>query len=232
LDRGQFTLKRSDAYIGVMIDDLVTKGTKEPYRLLTSRAEYRLILRHDNADLRLTEMGRELGLIDDARYAAFESKKTAVEEELKRLDTIRIKPNDDIDAFLVSRGEKPLKDALLASEFLRRPQVSYADLMQFIPAATEPLDRQVIEQIEITIKYAGYIKKAEDRVARLKKMEAKKIPDRIDYDDIDSLATEARQKLKKIQPETIAQATRISGVNPADIAILSVYIQQGRIAKV
>ncbi|QER68309.1 tRNA uridine-5-carboxymethylaminomethyl(34) synthesis enzyme MnmG [Paucilactobacillus nenjiangensis] len=231
LDRGQFTLKRSDAYIGVMIDDLVTKGTKEPYRLLTSRAEYRLILRHDNADLRLTEMGRELGLIDDARYAAFESKKTAVEEELKRLDTIRIKPNDDIDAFLVSRGEKPLKDALLASEFLRRPQVSYADLMQFIPAATEPLDRQVIEQIEITIKYAGYIKKAEDRVARLKKMEAKKIPDRIDYDDIDSLATEARQKLKKIQPETIAQATRISGVNPADIAILSVYIQQGRIAK-
>lgn len=232
LDRGQFTLKRSDAYIGVMIDDLVTKGTTEPYRLLTSRAEYRLILRHDNADLRLTEMGHELGLIDETRFAAFENKQAAVKAELKRLDTIRIKPNDEIDAFLVARGEKPLKDSLLASEFLRRPQVNYADVLKFIAAPAEPLDRQVIEQIEITIKYAGYIKKAEERVERLKKMEAKKIPDRLDYDDIDSLATEARQKLKKIQPETIAQATRISGVNPADIAILSVYIQRGRIAKI
>jgi len=232
LDRGQFTLKRSDAYIGVMIDDLVTKGTTEPYRLLTSRAEYRLILRHDNADLRLTEMGHDLGLIDETRFAAFENKQAAVKAELKRLDTIRIKPNDEIDAFLVARGEKPLKDSLLASEFLRRPQVNYADVLKFIAAPAEPLDRQVIEQIEITIKYAGYIKKAEERVERLKKMEAKKIPDRLDYDDVDSLATEARQKLKKIQPETIAQATRISGVNPADIAILSVYIQRGRIAKI
>lgn len=231
LDRGQFTLKRSDAYIGVMIDDLVTKGTKEPYRLLTSRAEYRLILRHDNADLRLTEKGHDLGLISDDRLARFEAKKAAIIAEANRLASIRIKPNDDVNDFLAARGEKPLKDGVLASEFLRRPKVTYADLLKFIPAPAAPLDHRIIEQIEIQTKYDGYIKKAEQRVARLKKMEAKHIPDQIDYDAIDGLATEAHQKLKKIQPETIAQASRISGVNPADIAILSVYIQQGRIAK-
>ena len=227
-----FILKRSDAYIGVMVDDLVTKGTNEPYRLLTSRAEYRLILRHDNADLRLTERGHELGLISDARYAKFLAKKAAIENELARLNSVRIKPNDAVNAFLTSKGGTPLKDGVLASEFLRRPEVTYADVLQFIPAPAESLDRRVIEQIEIQLKYAGYIKKAEERVARLKRMEAKHIPDNIDYDAINGLATEAHQKLKKIQPETIAQATRISGVNPADIAILSVYIEQGRIAKV
>jgi tRNA uridine 5-carboxymethylaminomethyl modification enzyme len=232
LDRGQFTLKRSDAYIGVMIDDLVTKGTKEPYRLLTSRAEYRLILRHDNADLRLTQKGYELGLIDEDRYQAFLTKKAEIEAEEQRLDSIRIKPSAEINAFVEKRGEKPLKDGVIASEFLRRPEVTYADLLQFIPAPEHELDHRIIEQIEIQVKYAGYIKKAEQKVDRLKKMEAKKIPERIDYDAIDGLATEAHQKLKKIQPETIAQASRISGVNPADIAILSVYIQQGRIAKV
>ena len=232
LDRGQFTLKRSDAYIGVMIDDLVTKGTNEPYRLLTSRAEYRLILRHDNADLRLTDKGRELGLIDDDRYAAFEAKRQAITDELDRLDNIRIKPNDAVNQFLIAHNSGALKDAVLATDFLKRPEVRYDDLMKFIPAPAEPLERHIVEQVEIQIKYAGYIKKAEERVAHLKKMEAKKIPDRIDYDAIDGLATEAHQKLKKIQPATIAQASRISGVNPADIAILSVYIQQGRIAKV
>ena len=232
LDRGQFTLKRSDAYIGVMIDDLVTKGTNEPYRLLTSRAEYRLILRHDNADLRLTDKGHELGLIDDDRYTAFEAKRQAITDELDRLGKIRIKPNDDVNQFLKDHNSGELKDAVLASDFLKRPEVRYDDLMTFIPAPAEPLERHIVEQVEIQIKYAGYIKKAEERVAHLKKMEAKKIPDRIDYDAIDGLATEAHQKLKKIQPATIAQASRISGVNPADIAILSVYIQQGRIAKV
>ncbi|WP_137626196.1 tRNA uridine-5-carboxymethylaminomethyl(34) synthesis enzyme MnmG [Lactiplantibacillus pingfangensis] len=232
LDRGQFTLKRSDAYIGVMIDDLVTKGTNEPYRLLTSRAEYRLILRHDNADLRLTDKGHELGLIDDERYTAFEAKRQAITNELDRLDNIRIKPNDEVNQFLVAHNSGALKDAVLATDFLKRPEVRYDDLMKFIPAPAEPLERHIVEQVEIQIKYAGYIKKAEERVAHLKKMEAKKIPDRIDYDAIDGLATEAHQKLKKIQPATIAQASRISGVNPADIAILSVYIQQGRIAKV
>lgn len=232
LDRGQFTLKRSDAYIGVMIDDLVTKGTKEPYRLLTSRAEYRLILRHDNADLRLTEKGHDIGLISDERLARFEAKKEAITQEKERLATVRIKPTADVNAFVEARGEKPLQDGILANEFLRRPQVTYADLLKFIPAPEVPLDHRIIEQIEVQVKYEGYIKKAEQKVERLKKMEAKKIPDQIDYDAIDGLATEAHQKLKKIQPETIAQASRISGVNPADIAILSVYIQQGKIAKV
>lgn len=227
-----FILKRSDAYIGVMVDDLVTKGTNEPYRLLTSRAEYRLILRHDNADLRLTERGHDLGLISDARYQAFLTKKAAIQAELDRLDTYRIKPNQQVNAFLAAKGTAPLKDGVLASDFLKRPEVSYQDLLQFIPAAPENLDRRVIEQVEIQIKYAGYIKKSEARVAKLKRMEAKKIPANIDYDAINGLATEAHQKLKKIQPETLAQATRISGVNPADIAILSVYIEQGRIAKV
>ena len=231
LDNGQFTLKRSDAYIGVMIDDLVTKGTKEPYRLLTSRAEYRLILRHDNADLRLTEMGHELGLIDNDRYQGYLNKKEEIENELHRLDTVRIKPKQ-VSEFLISKGGHELKDGVLASEFLRRPEVTYQDLLQFIPAPDKELDRRVVEQVEIEIKYAGYIKKAKERVERLKKMEAKKIPDHIDYEAINGLATEGRQKLQKIQPQTIAQASRISGVNPADIAILSVYIEQGRIAKV
>ncbi len=215
-----------------MVDDLVTKGTNEPYRLLTSRAEYRLILRHDNADLRLTERGHDLGMISDERYQAFLAKKAAIQAELDRLGTYRIKPNDQVNAFLTAKGTAPLKDGVLASDFLKRPEVSYQDLLQFIPAAPDTLDRRVIEQVEIQIKYAGYIKKAEDRVAKLKRMEAKKIPANIDYDAINGLATEAHQKLKKIQPETLAQATRISGVNPADIAILSVYIEQGRIAKV
>lgn len=231
-DDTPFVLKRSDAYIGVLIDDLVTKGTNEPYRLLTSRAEYRLLLRHDNADLRLTEKGHQLGLISDERYARFLAKKAALNKELARLNSVRVKPNAEVNAFLAKKGGAPLKDGILASEFLRRPEVSYQELLQFIPAPTENLDHNVVEQVEIQVKYAGYIKKEEKKVARLKRMEAKHIPDRIDYDAIDGLATEAHQKLKKIQPETLAQATRISGVNPADIAILSVYIQQGKIAKV
>lgn len=225
-----FTLKRSDAYIGVMIDDLVTKGTNEPYRLLTSRAEYRLILRHDNADLRLTDTGRELGLIDDARYADFTAKRDAIEAEKARLEGIRLKPAE-VNPWLEQRGLALLKDGVLASDFLKRPEVTYADLMQFAPSET-PVGRYVSEQVTTQIKYAGYIDKEMQSIARLKRLEAKKIPERIDYAAINGLATEARQKLEKIQPETIAQASRISGVNPADIAILSVYIEQGKIAKV
>ena len=231
LGQEPFTLKRSDAYIGVMIDDLVTKGTKEPYRLLTSRAEYRLILRHDNADLRLTEMGHDLGLVSEEEYAAFLQKKADIQDELHRLEQIRIKPGQ-VKEFLESKGSHGLKDGVLAAEFLRRPEVTYADLLKFIPASEKQLDRRVVEQVEIEIKYAGYIKKAQERVDRLKKMEAKIIPDRIDYNAISGLATEGRQKLEKIRPTTIAQASRISGVTPADIAILSVYIQQGKIAKI
>ena len=231
LGKSEITLKRSDAYIGVMVDDLVTKGTNEPYRLLTSRAEYRLLLRHDNADLRLTELGHEIGLISDERYAKFLAKKAEIAAEKERLAQIRIKPNEAIDAYIEAHGDRPLKDGVLASEFLRRPYVSYEDLLQFIPAPAKPLDRRVIEQVEIQYKYEGYIKKEDAKVEKLKRMEAKKIPARINYNVIEGLATEARQKLTKIQPETLAQASRISGVNPADISILAVYIEQGRIAK-
>ncbi|GEQ62147.1 tRNA uridine 5-carboxymethylaminomethyl modification protein GidA [Vagococcus lutrae] len=224
-------LKRSDGYIGVMIDDLVTKGTLEPYRLLTSRAEYRLILRHDNADLRLSEIGHRVGLLSDERYERYLAKKAKVEQELKRLKKIRLKPTPELQAFLAEKHSAALKDGILVADLLKRPEMHYEELMPFFEAPEEPLDRREIEQIEIQIKYEGYIKKALDKVDKLKRLEAKRIPSYIDYDAIDSLATEARQKLKQIRPETIAQASRISGVNPADISILMVYIEQGKIAK-
>lgn len=225
-------LKRSDGYIGVMIDDLVTKGTLEPYRLLTSRAEYRLILRHDNADLRLSEIGHRVGLLSDERYERYLAKKTKVEQELKRLKKIRLKPTPELQTFLAEKHSAALKDGILVADLLKRPEMHYEELMPFFEAPEEALDRREIEQIEIQIKYEGYIKKALDKVDKLKRLEAKRIPSYIDYDAIDSLATEARQKLKQIRPETIAQASRISGVNPADISILMVYIEQGKIAKI
>ena len=221
----ELILKRSDGYIGVMIDDLVTKGTIEPYRLLTSRAEYRLILRHDNADMRLTEMGREIGLVDDERWSRFEIKKNQFDNEMKRLDSIKLKPVKETNAKVEEMGFKPLTDAVTAKEFLRRPEVSYKDVVAFIGPAAEELDDKIIELIETEIKYEGYISKAMDQVAKMKRMEEKRIPANIDWDDIDSIATEARQKFKLINPETIGQASRISGVNPADISILMVYLE-------
>ncbi len=228
--KAPFILKRNEAYIGVMIDDLVTKGTNEPYRLLTSRAEYRLILRHDNADLRLTAKGHELGLISDERFQRLQQKKQQITAEIQRLSVTRIKPNQQINDFLQQKQMPPLKDSILAADLLKRPQIHYTDVLQFLES-NPTLSEQVCEQVEISIKYAGYIKKEEAQIAHLKKLEAKKIPDNIDYDDVHGLATEALQKLKKINPTTIAQAERISGVNPADISILMVYIQRGRIAK-
>ena len=221
----ELILKRSDGYIGVMIDDLVTKGTVEPYRLLTSRAEYRLILRHDNADMRLTEIGREVGLVDDERWVRFETKKYQFENEMKRLDSIKLKPVKETNEKVAALGFKPLTDAVTAKEFLRRPEVSYQDVVNFIGPAAEELDDKIIELIETEIKYEGYISKALDQVEKMKRMEEKRIPANIDWDDIDSIATEARQKFKLINPETIGQASRISGVNPADISILMVYLE-------
>lgn len=221
----ELILKRSDGYIGVMIDDLVTKGTIEPYRLLTSRAEYRLILRHDNADMRLTEMGRAIGLVDDERWQRFETKKYQFENEMKRLDSIKLKPVKETNEKVAGLGFKPLTDAVTAKEFLRRPEVSYQDVVNFIGPAAEELDDKIIELIETEIKYEGYISKALDQVEKMKRMEEKRIPANIDWDDIDSIATEARQKFKLINPETIGQASRISGVNPADISILMVYLE-------
>ncbi|MBC1307654.1 tRNA uridine-5-carboxymethylaminomethyl(34) synthesis enzyme MnmG [Listeria booriae] len=224
-------LGRDEAYIGVLIDDLVTKGTEEPYRLLTSRAEYRLLLRHDNADLRLTEIGHEIGLISDERYARFVAKREAIEAEKERLKTTRIKPTAEVQRMLVDMGSTELKDGVLAADFLRRPEITYDILMGIVSRETS-LTPDIEEQVEIQIKYEGYIEKSLNQVEKMKRMEDKKIPENIDYDAIGSLATEALEKLKKIQPLSIAQASRISGVNPADISILLVYIEQGKIAKV
>ncbi|EMC46183.1 tRNA uridine-5-carboxymethylaminomethyl(34) synthesis enzyme MnmG [Streptococcus mutans] len=221
----ELILKRSDAYIGVMIDDLVTKGTLEPYRLLTSRAEYRLILRHDNADLRLTEIGHQVGLVNEERYMRFQIRKNQFDNELTRLSIIKLKPVAEINKRIEELGFKPLTDALTAKEFMRRPEINYAIATSFVGPAAESLDEKVIELLETEIKYEGYINKALDQVAKMKRMEEKRIPKNIDWDAIDSIATEARQKFKKINPETIGQASRISGVNPADISILMVYLE-------
>ena len=221
----ELILKRSDAYIGVMIDDLVTKGTLEPYRLLTSRAEYRLILRHDNADMRLTPIGREVGLVDDERWSIFEIKKNQFDSELTRLSKEKLKPIKETNEKIQALGFKPLTDAMTAKEFMRRPEIDYATATQFVGPAAEDLDAKIIELLETEIKYEGYINKALDQVAKMKRMEEKRIPKNIDWDAIDSIATEARQKFKKINPETIGQASRISGVNPADISILMVYLE-------
>ncbi|HFI0301716.1 TPA: tRNA uridine-5-carboxymethylaminomethyl(34) synthesis enzyme MnmG [Streptococcus suis] len=224
-DKPELILKRSDGYIGVMIDDLVTKGTVEPYRLLTSRAEYRLILRHDNADMRLTEIGRQVGLVDDERWQVFQIHKNQFDNEMKRLESIKLKPVKETNEKVVAMGFKPLTDALTAKEFMCRPDVTYADVVAFIGPAAEDLDAKTIELIETEVKYEGYIAKAMDQVDKMKRMEEKRIPADIDWDDIDSIATEARQKFKLISPETIGQASRISGVNPADISILMVYLE-------
>jgi tRNA uridine 5-carboxymethylaminomethyl modification enzyme len=231
LGKDEVILSRSDAYIGVLIDDLVTKGTNEPYRLLTSRAEYRLLLRHDNADMRLTDIGYKIGLINEERYQKFLTKKANIEAERERLQSIIIKPKSEVQDLIKSLGGSELKDGIRASDLLKRPEMTYQHIAQIVPS-DEELNEEVTEQIEIQIKYEGYIEKSLQQVERLKKMENKKIPVNIDYDAISGLATEARQKLKQVLPLSIAQASRISGVNPADISILLVYLEQGRIAKV
>ncbi|ASN03798.1 tRNA uridine-5-carboxymethylaminomethyl(34) synthesis enzyme MnmG [Virgibacillus necropolis] len=231
LGRDPLILDRSQAYIGVLIDDLVTKGTNEPYRLLTSRAEYRLLLRHDNADLRLTEVGYNLGLVSDERYNKFLEKNALVEEEKKRLAKITIKPEENVQELLKSVNATPLKEPLKALDLLKRPEISYQLIEQMVPFEKE-LPLEVKEQVEIQIQYEGYIKKAIDQVDRMLKMEDKKVPENIDYDDINGIATEAREKLKKIRPLSVGQASRISGVNPSDVSILLVYIEQGKIARI
>ncbi len=230
LGKDPVILDRSQAYIGVLIDDLVTKGTNEPYRLLTSRAEYRLLLRHDNADLRMTELGYKLGLISEERYAAFTEKYRLVEEEKKRLQKLVIKPSTEVNACLETAGASPMKEAVKAYDLLKRPELSY-DLLAPIIDADPSLPHEVTEQVGIQIKYEGYIKKANDQVARMLKMEEKKIPEDIDYDAISGIATEAKEKLKTVRPLSVGQASRISGVNPADISILVVYIEQGNISR-
>ncbi|XMB86499.1 tRNA uridine-5-carboxymethylaminomethyl(34) synthesis enzyme MnmG [Mycoplasmatota bacterium WC44] len=217
-------LKRSEAYIGVLIDDLVTKGTKEPYRLLTSRAEFRLLLRHDNADIRLTEMGYKVGLIDDSRYLEFKSKTNRINEEIAELASKRIYNTKDVNEYLQDIGSTNLKDNLSAYELLKRPEVNYYQVKEILNELVT-LNAEEAEQVEIQIKYKGYIDKSIKNAEKLIKMESLLIPPTIIYDDIHNLALEATEKLKKIQPRTMGQAMRISGVNPADISILMMHIR-------
>ncbi|MDU9418864.1 tRNA uridine-5-carboxymethylaminomethyl(34) synthesis enzyme MnmG [Staphylococcus lloydii] len=231
LGKEETILSRSDAYIGVLIDDLVTKGTNEPYRLLTSRAEYRLLLRHDNADLRLTDLGYELGMVSEERYARFNEKRDLIKAEQDRLASIRIKPHERVQEIIESHGGSILQDGILAIELLRRPEMTY-DIILDILEESHKLPADVEEQVEIQTKYEGYINKSLQQVEKVKRMEEKKIPENIDYSKVESLASEAREKLKEVKPLNIAQASRISGVNPADISILLVYLEQGKIQKV
>ncbi|MGG1550901.1 tRNA uridine-5-carboxymethylaminomethyl(34) synthesis enzyme MnmG [Paenibacillus ferrarius] len=217
-------LDRSEGYIGVLIDDLVTKGTSEPYRLLTSRAEYRLLLRHDNADLRLTPIGHEIGLISEERYAEFLNKKALVEQEIERLSTVKVRPEPEVQQLLESLESVTLTNSVPAISLLRRPEIEYKHIEQMTPSPLE-LDADMKEQVEIQVKYAGYIEKQSNQVERLRKMEKKKIPDDIEYADIHGIASEAKQKLSKIRPISIGQASRISGVTPSDISILLVYLE-------
>ncbi|SKB65752.1 tRNA uridine 5-carboxymethylaminomethyl modification enzyme [Acetoanaerobium noterae] len=218
-----FILDRSESYIGVLIDDLVTKGTNEPYRIMTSRAEYRLLLRQDNADLRLTEKGREIGLVTDERYEKFITKKTQIEAELKRLKTEKVKP-DEANPLLEEMGASPLSRTMPLYEFLKRTEVNYT-VLDKLEKGNKELSSQVIEQCEITVKYEGYIKKQLDQVESFKKLEKKKLPETLDYETISGLRIEARQKLNEIKPFNIGQASRISGVSPADISVLLIYMQ-------
>jgi tRNA uridine 5-carboxymethylaminomethyl modification enzyme len=218
-------LDRSQAYIGVLIDDLVTKGTEEPYRLLTSRAEYRLLLRNDNADLRLTEIGYEIGLIPEERYDCFIKKKEMIEKEVGRLEKEKARPDDNTQEILRSVNSKEINNAYDLAMLLRRPEVRYEHIEQ-ISAAPDDLPSEVKEQVEIQIKYAGYIEKQLLQVEKLKSMENKRLSDDLDYNQISGLAKEAREKLSLVRPLNIAQASRVSGVNPADISILLIYLEQ------
>lgn len=218
-------LDRSESYIGVLIDDLVTKETKEPYRMMTSRAEYRLLLRQDNADLRLSKYGYRVGLISKERYDWVEKKEQLIADEIKRLDSVHVGANSKVQELLEQYGSVPLNTGTSLSELIRRPELCYEMLAPIDPDRVE-LPAEVIEQININIKYDGYIKRQIKQVEHFKKLEKKRIPEDFDYDDVGSLRLEARQKLKLYKPISIGQASRISGVSPADISVLLVYMEQ------
>lgn len=223
--REQIVLDRSQAYIGVLIDDLVTKENFEPYRMMTSRAEYRLLLRQDNADLRLRKIGYEVGLVTKEQYDYVCRKEEMISAEITRLENIKVGANREMQEFLESKGSTGLKTAASLAELISRPELSY-EMLADIDKDRKPLPADVIEQVNINIKYDGYIKRQLKQVEQYKKTEKKKIPPDIDYDDIKSLRLEARQKLKKFKPISVGQASRISGVSPADISVLLVYLEQ------
>lgn len=224
-DKEPLILDRSQAYIGVLIDDLVTKENHEPYRMMTSRAEYRLLLRQDNADMRLTEIGHNIGLIDEIRYEEFLKKKREIEQEIDRLKKINIGANKEVQQLLEENGSTPLKSASTLAELVKRPELNYECLAP-IDKNRQPLDAQVIEQVNINLKYEGYISRQMKQVEQFKKMENKLIPDDICYDEIHNLRKEAIQKLNDVRPHSIGQASRISGVSPSDISVLLIYMEQ------
>lgn len=227
LKKEPIIIDRSQGYIGVLIDDLVTKETTEPYRMMTSRAEYRLILRQDNADMRLTEIGYEAGLISEERYEALKKKKKEIELEVERLEKTSIGATKEVQELLISCDSSPLNTGTTLAELIKRPELSYEKIAA-IDKERKNLSKEVIEQVNINLKYEGYIKRQMKQVEQFKKLEGKKIPDNIVYDDIHSLRIEAKQKLKEIRPASVGQASRISGVSPADISVLLVYLEQLR----
>lgn len=226
-NQSSFTLDRSEAYIGVLIDDLVTKGTDEPYRLLTSRAEYRLLLRQDNADLRLTSKGREIGLVTDERWQKFSNRKESIEAEMARLRKLSIPPTPEVNKILEAAGTTPLEQKTPVLTVLKRPEVSYAELKQ-MPLEQKQLPADIQQEVEVMVKYEGYIKKQVAQVERFKKMEKRLLPATIDYQGIAGLRNEAKQRLEEIKPQSIGQASRIAGVNPADISVLMIWLEQQR----
>lgn len=226
-------LDRSEAYIGVLIDDLVTKGTEEPYRMMTSRAEYRLLLRQDNADMRLTPKGYEVGLISKARYKRFIEKKSRIEQEIERLRTTYVSPGEKLNSFLAERGSAQVSSGISLSELLKRPEINYLDLKEidsdrpaYFNETNRVFNRAAAEQVELMIKYEGYIKRQLQQVEQYKKLESRMIPEGIKFSDISGLRIEARQKLEKFRPVSVGQASRISGVSPADISVLLVYLEK------
>ena len=230
LGREQIVLDRSESYIGVLIDDLVTKESHEPYRMMTSRAEYRLLLRQDNADLRLSKIGHQVGLISDERYDWVCKKEDLIEKEIERVNQTNIGANKKVQDLLTSLDSIPINNGVKLSDLIRRPELSY-DLLEPIDEERPELPFEVREQVNINIKYEGYITRQIKQVEHFKKIESKKIPAEIDYDDVPSLRIEARQKLKKLRPLNMGQASRISGVSPADISVLLVYLEQAKYLK-
>ena len=218
-------LDRTQGYIGVLIDDIVTKGTNEPYRMMTSRAEYRLLLRQDNADLRLTPIGYDIGLISEERYEKFKSKKENIEKEIERLKKLTVKPSKDVNDLLKENGTSELTTGTKMSELLKRTELNY-EILAKIDTDRPELTKQEKEEVEIQIKYEGYIKMQEAQVERFKKLETKLLPETLDYEEVKGISLEGRQKLNKFKPRSIGQASRISGVSPADISVLLVYLQQ------
>ncbi|MBP3347271.1 MAG: tRNA uridine-5-carboxymethylaminomethyl(34) synthesis enzyme MnmG [Clostridia bacterium] len=220
-------ISRDEGYVGVLIDDLVTKGTNEPYRMMTSRAEYRLLLRQDNADGRLTEYGRSVGLVSDARYDAFMRKQEAIQREKDRLESTSVNPTAKLNEMLEKLGTTPAKKAVTLAELIRRPELTYKDVTEMFPG--EQLSRQAAETVEIDIKYRGYIDMQVKQADKMKDLEERILPDNITYGDISGLRLEARQKLDNVKPRTLGQAMRISGVSPSDISVLMIYLKQNRL---